>query len=165
MGGNAQARRSFYQHGQRVFWDVHNPENTVVIELQDERYNELIVEVADPNAAVELVKRARTAVDPGAGVVGCPFWDNSRKRLSSRPEAEWLPRCLRQSAEPVSQRRVLGTLSCTVDHRGADLSHQATVFVDVAFPLLPRFDCCGLGEAGGKCPTCNKSERDPNIAT
>jgi hypothetical protein len=39
-----------------VFWDVHNPENTVVIEPKDERYNELIVEVADPQAAVELVK-------------------------------------------------------------------------------------------------------------
>ena len=39
---------TFYQHGKRVFWDVHNPENTVVIELRDERYDELIVEVADP---------------------------------------------------------------------------------------------------------------------
>jgi hypothetical protein len=29
-----------------------------VIGLKDERYNELIVEVADPNAAVELVKTA-----------------------------------------------------------------------------------------------------------
>jgi hypothetical protein len=49
---------TFYQDGKRVFWDVHNPENTVVIDLKDERYNELIVEVADPKAAVELVKAA-----------------------------------------------------------------------------------------------------------
>ncbi len=49
---------TFYQDGKRVFWDVHNPEDTVVIELKDERYNQLIVEVADPNAAVELVKAA-----------------------------------------------------------------------------------------------------------
>jgi hypothetical protein len=49
---------TFYQHGQRVFWDVHNPESTIVIELRDERYNELIVEVADPKAAVEAVKNA-----------------------------------------------------------------------------------------------------------
>ena len=49
---------TFYHHGQRVFWDVHHPENTVVIELRDERYNELIVEVADPNAAVQLIKAA-----------------------------------------------------------------------------------------------------------
>jgi len=47
---------TFFQDGKRVFWDVHNPENTVVIELKDERYNELIVEVSDPGAAVALVK-------------------------------------------------------------------------------------------------------------
>jgi len=49
---------TFYQHGERVFWDVHNPDNTIVIELKDERYKQLIVEVADPNAAVELIKAA-----------------------------------------------------------------------------------------------------------
>ena len=49
---------TFYQDGKRVFWDVHNPDNTVVIELKDERYAELIVEVVNPNAAVELVKTA-----------------------------------------------------------------------------------------------------------
>jgi hypothetical protein len=49
---------TFYQDVKRVFWDVHNPDNTVVIDLRDERYNELIVEVADPNAAVELVRAA-----------------------------------------------------------------------------------------------------------
>jgi hypothetical protein len=47
---------TFYQDGKRVFWDVHHPDNTVVIELKDERYNELIVEVADPNATVALVQ-------------------------------------------------------------------------------------------------------------
>jgi hypothetical protein len=39
---------AFYQDGKGVFWDVHNPEDTVVIELKDERYNESTVEVADP---------------------------------------------------------------------------------------------------------------------
>jgi hypothetical protein len=52
---------TFYHHGKRVFWDVHNPDNTVVIELHDERYNELIVEVADPQAAVELIQGATSA--------------------------------------------------------------------------------------------------------
>ena len=47
---------TFYQDGKRIFWDVHHPEKTVVLELRDERYNELIVEVADPNATVEMVK-------------------------------------------------------------------------------------------------------------
>jgi hypothetical protein len=49
---------TFYLHGQRVFWDVHHPEKTVVIELHDERYNEFIVEVADPQAAVTMVRGA-----------------------------------------------------------------------------------------------------------
>ncbi len=49
---------TFFQHGQRIFWDVHHPENTVVIELRDERYSELIVEVRDPQAAVELIRSA-----------------------------------------------------------------------------------------------------------
>ncbi len=49
---------TFYQHGKRVFWDVHNPENTIVIELRDERYDALIVEAADPQLTVELVRAA-----------------------------------------------------------------------------------------------------------
>ena len=28
---------TFYQEGERVFWDVHEPEKTVVIRLKDER--------------------------------------------------------------------------------------------------------------------------------
>ena len=47
---------TFYEDGKRIFWDVNNPKNTVVIELRDERYNELIVEVADPDGTVALVK-------------------------------------------------------------------------------------------------------------
>lgn len=49
---------TFYQHGNRVFWDVHHPEKTIVIELRDENYQELIVEVADPESAVEQLKAA-----------------------------------------------------------------------------------------------------------
>jgi roadblock/LC7 domain-containing protein len=47
---------TFYQDGKRIFWDVHNPENKVVIELRDDRHGELIIQVADPKAAVELVE-------------------------------------------------------------------------------------------------------------
>ena len=49
---------TFYQHCKRVFWDVHHPEKTIIIDLRDERYNELIVEVADPDAAVKLIQDA-----------------------------------------------------------------------------------------------------------
>src|SRR5579871_6753175 len=49
---------TFYQHGKRVFWDVHDPEKTIVVELSDERYDELIVEVASPAQAVEQLRLA-----------------------------------------------------------------------------------------------------------
>jgi len=55
---------TFYQHGHRIFWDVHNPENTIVIELRNERYGELIVEVADPATALQLIQ---PLVRPGPG--------------------------------------------------------------------------------------------------
>ena len=47
---------TFYQHGQRVFWDVHDPAKSIIIELHDERYSELIVEVNDPLFVVEQIK-------------------------------------------------------------------------------------------------------------
>ena len=49
---------TFYQDGKRVFWDVHHPENTIVIDLHDERYSNLIVEVEEPDAAVRLIRTA-----------------------------------------------------------------------------------------------------------
>jgi hypothetical protein len=51
------AAGTFYQRGKKVFWDVHRPENTIVLELHDERYDELIVEVADPTAAVQMIRQ------------------------------------------------------------------------------------------------------------
>lgn len=47
---------TFYQDGKRVFWDVHDPENTIIIDLHGEEYNQLIVEVASPVAAINLVE-------------------------------------------------------------------------------------------------------------
>jgi hypothetical protein len=47
---------TFYQHGQCVFWDVHDPARSIIIELQDERFGQLIVEVDDPLFAVEQIK-------------------------------------------------------------------------------------------------------------
>jgi len=49
---------TFYQDGKRVFWDVHHPEKTIVIDLHDERFSQLVVEVADPAAAVQLIQTA-----------------------------------------------------------------------------------------------------------
>ena len=49
---------TFVQDGERVFWDVHDKTKTVVIELHDETYGRLVVQVHDPRSAVELVERA-----------------------------------------------------------------------------------------------------------
>jgi hypothetical protein len=46
------AAGTFYHHGDWVFWDVHNPENVVVIDLRHERYAKLIIEVSDPTDTV-----------------------------------------------------------------------------------------------------------------
>ncbi len=49
---------TFYQDGKRVFWDVHHPDKTIVIDLHDERFSQLIVEVADPTTAVNVIQDA-----------------------------------------------------------------------------------------------------------
>ena len=49
---------TFHVDGERVFWDVHDPAKAVVIELDDERYARLVVQVDDPRATVDLVERA-----------------------------------------------------------------------------------------------------------
>ena len=48
---------TFYYHGEVVFWDVHDPANAIIVSLNHERYQKLIVEVADPAAAVALLQR------------------------------------------------------------------------------------------------------------
>ncbi|HEY7894585.1 MAG TPA: hypothetical protein VIC24_06770 [Gemmatimonadaceae bacterium] len=49
---------TFYQHDGAVFYDVHDPDHTIVIELDHEHYHRLVVEVADPPAAVKLLDDA-----------------------------------------------------------------------------------------------------------
>ena len=49
---------TFYQHGRRVFYDVHDTDKTIVVHLNHEKYDHLIVEVADPGAAVTRITSA-----------------------------------------------------------------------------------------------------------
>ncbi|MCP3819921.1 hypothetical protein NLX86_18005 [Streptomyces sp. A3M-1-3] len=49
---------TWYHEGERIFWDVKNPDAAVVIELADERYTRLVIEVDDPRAVVALIERA-----------------------------------------------------------------------------------------------------------
>jgi hypothetical protein len=47
---------TFYQAGEWVFFDVHDPDRTVVLELEHEHYRRLVIEVSDPAAVVEQLK-------------------------------------------------------------------------------------------------------------
>ncbi|HLL44099.1 MAG TPA: hypothetical protein VK369_13215 [Segetibacter sp.] len=49
---------TFYQEGEVVFWDVRNPQNTIVIELVHEQFNKLVIEVAEPVAVVNTIIKA-----------------------------------------------------------------------------------------------------------
>jgi hypothetical protein len=49
---------TFYQEGDRVFWDVRDPEKAVVIKLEDERYARLVIEVEDPASTVAAIEAA-----------------------------------------------------------------------------------------------------------
>ena len=49
---------TFHHDGQRVFWDVHNTAKAIVIELDDDTYQRLVIEVTDPRATVEAIEHA-----------------------------------------------------------------------------------------------------------
>ncbi|RSK48362.1 hypothetical protein [Hymenobacter rigui] len=52
------AAGTFYQDEKRVFWDVHNAENALIIGLEHDEFDELIVEVEDPAAVMQLLSSA-----------------------------------------------------------------------------------------------------------
>jgi hypothetical protein len=58
---------TFYKDGQRVFWDIHHPEMTVVISLVGEDYNKLVIEVENPTETVRVIKGAVAAVRSRTG--------------------------------------------------------------------------------------------------
>ncbi len=52
---------TFYESEGRVFWNVHDPERAIAIRLRDDRYVKLVIEVRDPDAAIDEVTAALTA--------------------------------------------------------------------------------------------------------
>ncbi len=58
---------TFYQDDKRIFWDVHDPHRTVVIELVGQRYDQLIVEVHDPESVVKMIESAMQAAGSAGG--------------------------------------------------------------------------------------------------
>ena len=49
---------TFYADKKRWFWDVTNPDNAIVIELEGEKYQMLVVEVEKPGKVVAQIKAA-----------------------------------------------------------------------------------------------------------
>ena len=52
---------TFYQQGGLVFWDVHEPKNTIVIDLDHERYKKLIIQVENPEHEVNKINELKGA--------------------------------------------------------------------------------------------------------
>lgn len=52
----------FSRRGERTFWDVRRPEDTVVISLADESYKRLLIDVDDPDETVKEITEALTTV-------------------------------------------------------------------------------------------------------
>src|SRR5580704_10125930 len=48
----------FKLNGKWVVWDVRNPENAIEIDLSDDAYSSLLVEVENPEATVALIQSA-----------------------------------------------------------------------------------------------------------
>ncbi len=46
---------TYYQNGQKTFWDVANRKKSIVIELKNAPFSQLIVEVDNPEAALALL--------------------------------------------------------------------------------------------------------------
>jgi hypothetical protein len=49
---------TFYQNGERIFWDIKDGDQAVVIQLRNEQYARLVIEVDDARAAVTRIDRA-----------------------------------------------------------------------------------------------------------
>lgn len=55
---------SFYQSDGFVFYDVHDPQQTVVVDLDHEHYQRLVVEVENPNEVIERLRSAIVTAPP-----------------------------------------------------------------------------------------------------
>jgi hypothetical protein len=52
---------TFYRKGRLVFMDVRKPEHTIVVDLNHEYYDQLVLQVSDPAAAVRTITNAITS--------------------------------------------------------------------------------------------------------
>ncbi len=62
----AVAAGPMHVRGRDEFWDVHHPEQTVVIDLTEEPYERLVIDVDDPEGTVSAVNAAVSAAHAAA---------------------------------------------------------------------------------------------------
>jgi len=55
---------TFYQSDGFVFYDVHDPERTVVIDLDHEHYQRLVIEVENPTEVVKILRSVIATAPP-----------------------------------------------------------------------------------------------------
>jgi hypothetical protein len=46
---------TFYLDGDKIFWDVMNKDKAIIVDLVDEEYKQLIIEVDDVDAAISFL--------------------------------------------------------------------------------------------------------------
>lgn len=46
---------TFYKDGNKIFWDASHIEKCIIVDLKDEDYNQLIIEVENPASAIALL--------------------------------------------------------------------------------------------------------------
>jgi len=44
---------TYYKNGDKIFWDVCNMNKSIVVELKDENYTKLVIEVENPEDAIK----------------------------------------------------------------------------------------------------------------
>lgn len=52
---------TYRAHGDRVFWDVVNKEKSIIIDLENDHYRQLVIEVDSPEAVVAMINGRLTA--------------------------------------------------------------------------------------------------------
>ena len=49
---------TFFRKGRMVFYDVHHPDHTIVVDLDHEDYDQLILQVRNPETEVQVINDA-----------------------------------------------------------------------------------------------------------
>ena len=49
---------TFHKDGNKIFWDVSNIKNCIIVDLKDEEYKQLVIEVENPVEAINILNAA-----------------------------------------------------------------------------------------------------------